>query len=245
MSSLWDDLIHFYDVPWNLYRCTGTPPAIQRETLIQSIRSALLDHPFNDDEDTLSKQNELSECTVHPVSVKFSNCTFSGVAVCAEFTMGLPFRFIHFNNPAKEVSLLLVRGSLGGQSLTDSFFEMVGISGYQILNLPSSFLSSQLERHLESLPSTCRPLREKHLNSFILHIIGKLDITVTAEAPVAPNLKSLQVSVPATNVWIWLSTMAGRGVFMIRLTDCLESMTGMKLGLGTSQGSPNLVTSSR
>jgi hypothetical protein len=235
MSSLRAALVHFYDVPWNLYRSPGTPPTLQPETVARSMRETLLKQLIDDSDDAPRPYNELSECTVDPISVQIGKNIFSGVAVSAEFDRGPPFRFIHYNNAAKEVSLLLVRGSLGSQSLTDSFFERVGISGYQILNLHSSFLSSQQEWYLESLPAY-RPTREEHLDSFISHVIGKLDITVTAEAPVAPNLKSLQISVPATTVWKWLSTTTGRGAFLIQLGDYVESTTGMKLGLAFSQG---------
>jgi hypothetical protein len=242
-DSSWADLLHFYDIPWNLYRCPGTPPTIQREKLIQSLQFTLL--KTADDEDPRSTRKELSECTVDTISFPFDHSPLFGFAVKAEFTTGSAFRFIHYNNPAKEVSLLLIRGSLGGKGLTESFFEMVGISTYQMLNLPSSLLSSQLEKYLESLVPYRPEYQQKHLDSFIDNIIGKVEITVTAEVPVAPNLKSLQVGVPATNVWTWLSNRSGRGLFMVRLTDCLESMTGMKLGLASSQGSPNTVTSSR
>ena len=240
MSSLRTALLHFYDVPWNLYRCPGAPPTIQRETLIKSIRETLSKQLIDDGDGDQRPRNELSECTVDPISTRTGTSTFSGVAVSAEFNLGSPFRFIHYNNPAKEVSLLLVRGNLGSQGLTDSFFGKVGISGYQLLDLDSSFLSLQQQWYLESLPAF-RPTREEHLNSFISHVIGKLDITVTAEAPVAPNLKSLHISVPATTVWNWLSTMAGHGVFMIQLGDYLESVTGMKLNLAFSQGRRNML----
>jgi hypothetical protein len=235
MSGLQAALLHFYDVPWNLYRCPGVPPTIQREILIRSIRETLLKQLIDDGDDARRPHNELSECTVDPLSIRIGKSTFSGVAVSAEFDLGPPFRFIYFNNPAKEVSLLLVRGGLGSQGLTDSFFESIGILGYQVLNLDSSFLSFQQEWYLESLPAY-RPTREELLDSFISQIIGKLDITVTAEAPITPNLKSLHISVPATTVWNWLSTITGQGVFMIQLGDYLESMTGMKLGQAFSKG---------
>jgi hypothetical protein len=120
-DSSWVDLLHFYDVPWNLYRCPGTPPRIQRETLIKSIELTLLKET-TDDEEARSTRKELSQCTVDTISFPLGNSALLGFAVKAEFTTGSPFRFIHYINPAKEVSLLLIRGSLGGKGLTESWF---------------------------------------------------------------------------------------------------------------------------
>jgi hypothetical protein len=226
-------LVHFYDVLWNVYRFLGTP-TIQRDNLAQCIQLTLLKQAFDEEEDT-SRRKELSECTVDPISLQLGTSTFSGVAVCAEFKTGQPFRFIHYSSQAKEVSLLLVKGNLGGlgQSLTESFFEMIGISSYQTLKLPTSLLSSQLELYLEGLVPYA-PTRD--LEPFIHNAVGKLNVTVAAEAPVAPNLKSLDIGVPATDVWTWLSSSPQQGKFLARLTQCLQSMTGMKLDLGSSRG---------
>lgn len=231
-------LRHFYDVSWNLFKCLGTPPAIERENLIESIRLTLLKQPFDDDEDTSSRRIELSECTLDPISFRLGTSTFSGVAIYAEFTSGLPFRFIHYSHPAKEVSLLLFKGGMGGlsQGLTDSFFEMVGLSPYQRVELPSSLLSSQFESYLEALVPHAPP---RNRESFIQNVVGKLDITVTAEAPVAPNLRSLNISVPATDVWAWLHSSPQQGTFLSRLSDYIQSTTGMQLDLGSSRGSHN------
>jgi hypothetical protein len=229
-------LSHLYDSPWNVYKCFGTLPTIQRDSLV-----ARLKQPVDEDGAVRPIPGELLECTVDLISIPAGTSTLSGVALRCLFDhkhLGTEFRLIHLNNPAKEVSLLLVRSGVPRQMLVDLFNEMLGLPSFEELKLPASLLSSQLESYLETLVAY-GPTHDP--DSYIHSIVGKLDIKVTFDAPVAPNLRSLDINVPATEVWSWLpSSPPQQGTFLTRLTGHLQSNTGLRLELGSLQGIPNV-----
>jgi hypothetical protein len=234
-------LSQLYDSPWNVYKCFGTLPTIQRDSLV-----ARLNQSFDEDDAARLIAGELLECTVDLISIQTSTSTLSGVALRCLFDhkhLGTEFRLIHLNDPAKEVSLLLVRSGVPRQMLVNLFNEMLGLPSFEELKLPSSLLSSQLESHLETLV-VYGPTHDP--DSYIHSIVGKLDIKVTFDAPVSPNLRSLDINVLATEVWSWLlSSPPQQGTFLTRLTERLQSNTGLRLGLGSLRGIPNVGNSIR
>ena len=217
------DLALLYSRPWMLYKCPGTLPMIQRDHFVNAVES------FDDDEPAIPLFGEVSECTVDPIATS----TLKGVAVHCLFKSGTLFRLILYNEPAKKVSLLLLSTSGPRRSILDLLDKVLGLSPSEELKLPSSLLSSQLELYLEGLV-THAPTGD--VQSFIHDIVGKVDITVTSQAPLAPNLRSLEIGVPASDVWNWLSSSPHHGTFLARLTKCLQTNTGMKLSLGASRG---------
>jgi hypothetical protein len=227
-------LSQLYDSPWNVYKCFGTLPTIQRDSLVARLKQ------FEDDA-VRPIPGELLECTADPISIQAGTNTLSGVALRCLFDhkhLGTEFRLIHLNNPAKEVSLLLLRSRIPRQMFVDLFNEMLGLPPFEELKLPSSLLSSQLESYLETL-AVYGPTHDP--DSYIHSIVGKLDIKVTFEAPVSPNLRSLDINVPATEVWSWLSSSPHQqGTFLTRLTGYLQTNTGLRLGLGSLRGIPNV-----
>jgi hypothetical protein len=226
-------LSQLYDSPWTVYKCFGTLPIIQRDSLV-----ARLKQPFDDDDDVVTViPGELLECTVDLISIQTGTGALSGVALRCLFErkpLGTDFSLIHLNDPAKEVSLLLVRSGVQRQMLAGLFKEVLGLPSFEDLKLPSSLLSSQLESYLETLVAY-GPTHDP--DAYIHSIVGKLDIKVTFAAPVSPNLRSLDISVPPTEVWSWLSFCPPQqGTFLTRLTEYLQSNTGLQLALGSFRG---------
>ena len=217
------DLTLLYNRPWVLYKCPGTLPTIQRNDLVNAVES------FDEEEPTVPVFGEVLECTVDPISTS----TLDGAAVHCVFRSGTVFRLIHISNPTKEVSLLLLSTSGPRRSVLELFDKVLGIPLSEELKPPGSILSSQLELYLEELFPLV-PMRDTQ--SFIHDVVGKVDITVTSDAPIAPNLRSLDIGFPATEVWNWLSSSPRQGTFLARLTEHLQSNTGLRLDLDSPRG---------
>jgi Kinetochore complex Sim4 subunit Fta1 len=235
-STSESDLSQLYDSPWNVYKCFGILPTIQRDSLVARLKQF-----FDEDDAVRTIPGELLECTVDLISIQAGTNALSGVALRCLFDhkhLGTEFRLIHLNNPAKEVSLLLLRSGVPRQMLVDLFNEMLGLPPFEELKLPSSLLSSQLESYLETLVAY-GPTHDP--DSYIHSIVGNIDLKVTFEAPVSPNLRSLDINVPATEVWDWLSSSPHQqGTFLTRLTGHLQTNIGLRLGLGSLRGIPNV-----
>src|SRR5947209_13866474 len=110
-------LSQLYDSPWNVYKCFGTLPTIQRDSLFARLKQS-----FDETDAVRPIPGELLECTVDLFSIQTGTSTLSGVALRCLFDhkhSGSEFRLIHLNDPAKEVSLLLVRSGVTRQMLHD------------------------------------------------------------------------------------------------------------------------------
>ena len=225
------DLTLFYNRSWKLYKFPGTLPEIQRGDLVKAVES------FDDDEATTPVFGEVSECTVNSICIRGTS-TLSGVAIhCVSKKAegsAREFRLIHYTNQAKEVSILLSYVSGPRQRILGLVDEVLELPPCEELRLSTNLLWSQLESYLEGLVPYYSPTTDAHW--FIHTIVGKVDLTATTEPPVAPNLRSLDIGVPATEVWTWISSSPQRGNFSRRLRECFVTRTGMPLGQGSSQG---------
>ena len=202
---------------------------IERDLFVNAVES------FDEDEPAIPLFGEVSECTVDSIATG----TLKGVAVHCLFKSGTLFRLIQYNNAAQKVSLFLLSTSGPRRSILDLLDKVWGLPPFEELKLPSSLLSSQLELYLEGLVPHA-PAGD--VQSFIHDVVGKVDITVTSQAPLAPNLRSLDIGVPASDVWNWASASPQHGTFLARLTECLQSNTGMRLNLGASRGIRIVIT---
>ena len=71
-----------YDSPWNVYKCFGTLPTIQRDSLVARLKQF-----FDEDDAVRPIPGELLECTVDLISIQAGTNTLSGVALLASLTI--------------------------------------------------------------------------------------------------------------------------------------------------------------
>ena len=226
------DLNIFYDTSWTLYRCIWTPPpALHREELARRLAKQLRKSTtgdVDDDEILREKSGSLVGCEVEAVRVGESD----GVSVSVRYER-VECRFVVYGREQDEEgrgrSLLMVKAPAVVAKKVLSFLAVaLELRLPEPLRLGHGLLTAQLEAFVGLCSAA--GLEGEHSTQLLAEVVRDVKITISFDAPVSMELRSMDVDVPSQTVRQLLATARDEDTdFLAALADHLRRHTGLMI----------------
>ncbi|KAJ5293669.1 hypothetical protein PENANT_c002G03297 [Penicillium antarcticum] len=257
------DMIHLFNTSWTLHRLSplhhgkDSKTLLNDETALRTYATRLRDHLTGDalaglqtrtataEDDALSKTGALKDCFWQPISTRDDapSTAFPGILITLEYE-NIIYKAALLAEPESDPShrkdstslpLLLTRFPSALRQTFISFLATNFDTYCSNLRLSSAFLCSGLEMYVDVL-------REKR--GSMEDAIKELQLTLAFSASIAPDLKTLNVSVSRVSLAEFLRDQSApksrtlqqklKSPFIANLTDYLETHLAMKLDLDGS-----------
>jgi hypothetical protein len=226
-------LTPFYDCSWTLYHCFWKKSAVRdgllaessrgRERLARRLEEALrnMREESDEDEEPDQRSSQLEKFSVELLSTRNINGVSAGISVTANYERGSEHRFIFIDGLGARVNrlpLLLIKAPAGVAKKVSAVLSTDVAVGP--LKLPSSALETTLDSYLTDLHGQSSDLCKS--------VVRDVKVTFSVQAPVSPELRSIDIDLPAESVCAILDSHRSSS-FLEQLAVHLQRHTGLKI----------------